>query len=378
MQNKIRNIVVAGTALLACSTALAGSKADIVVMTQNQFLGADLTPIIAAPPAQTNAAIIAALETMSGNNYPERVQALAESIHDKQPHLVALQEMYRFTCFDPLDPLGEGRCAQFPNAFNDYVDATIAELDGAYTVAAVVENLALPPAVLGLPGIPVYLPTVPTVPIFVQVLDRDVILARADVATSAVDFGCDKTSIDGCNYVHVAPFSLFGLDLFIERGFVAVDTTVNGEDYRFVNTHLEVERPDGTPQSIFFQTMQAIELLQALSGKPTNRRLIVAGDFNSSPTDVSGIGLPTAYQMLANAFTDVWYLRPGKPPGYTCCELGDLSNAPSLHDERIDLVFGLPAPAEVKANLLDAEVDDKTPSGLWPSDHAAVSAELSY
>ena len=26
----------------------------------------------------------------------------------------------------------------------------------------------------------------------------------------------------------------------------------------------------------------------------------------------------------------------------------------------------------------DADVDDKTLSGLWPSDHASVSAELSY
>ncbi|MBT8108987.1 MAG: hypothetical protein KJP17_12160 [Gammaproteobacteria bacterium] len=378
MQNKIRNAVLTGAALLACGTAFAASKADIVVMTQNQYLGADLTPIIAAPPGGTNAAIIAALETMSGNNYPERVQALARSIDDKQPHIVGLQEMYRFTCFDPLDPSGQGRCAQFPNAFNDYVDATIAELGGAYEVAAVVENLALPPAALPIPGIPVYLSTVPEVPIFVQVLDRDVILARADVQTSVVDFACDRASVDGCNYFHVAPFSLFGLDLFIERGFVAVDATVNGEEYRFVNTHLEVEQPNGTPPSIFFQTMQAVELLQTLAGNAADRRLIIAGDFNSSPTDVSAIGLPTAYQMLANFFTDVWTLRPGKPDGLTCCELGDLSNAPSLHDERIDLVFGLPAPTIVKANVLDAEVDDKTLSGLWPSDHASVSAELSY
>ena len=380
MKNRIRIAVLAGIAMLACGSALAGSKADIVVMTQNQYLGADLTPIIAAPPTQTNAAIIAALQTMSGNNYPERVQALTESIHDKQPHLVALQEMYRFTCSDPLEYLGIDRCAQFPNAFNDYVDATIAELDGAYEVAAVVENLALPPADLGLPGIPVDLPTGPAVPIFVQVLDRDVILARADVAedVDVVDFGCDKESVDGCNYFYAAPFKLFGLDLFVKRGFVAVDATVNGEEYRFVNTHLEVERPDGSPDSIIFQTLQAMELLQTLFANPTGRRLIVAGDFNSSPTDVSFISMPTPYQMLAQVYSDIWYLRPGKPPGYTCCELGDLSNAPSLHDERIDLVFSADMPVKVKANVLDAEVEDKTLSGLWPSDHASVSAELSY
>lgn len=378
MKNRIHIAVVAGIALLACGSALAGSKADIVVMTQNQYLGADLTPIIAAPPEGVNDAIKAALNTMSGNNYPERVQALAESIHDKQPHLVALQEMYRFNCYDPLESLGIDRCAQFPNAFNDYVDATIAELDGDYRVAAVIENLVLPPAGFPYPGIPVILDTIPAVPIFVQVLDRDVILARADVEAAPVPFICAKPLPQGCQYSVLAPFSLFGQNLVIQRGFLGVDATVNGEEYRFVNTHLEVERPDGTEGSIIVQTLQAMELLTVLDANETDRRLIVAGDFNSSPTDESFIGLPTAYQMLAQAYTDIWYLRPGNPPGYTCCELGDLSNAPSLHDERIDLVFSADMPVKVKANVLDAKVEDKTLSGLWPSDHASVSAELSY
>ena len=77
-------------------------------------------------------------------------------------------------------------------------------------------------------------------------------------------------------------------------------------------------------------------------------------------------------------FTVIWPLRPGKPPGFTCCELADLSNAPSQLYERIDLVLTFPAPTKVKANVLDAEVEDKTLSGLWPSDHASVSAELTY
>jgi len=65
--------LVALVALFACGTVLAGSKADIVVMTQNQYLGAELTPIIAADDAATaNAAMIAALTTLSNNNYPER------------------------------------------------------------------------------------------------------------------------------------------------------------------------------------------------------------------------------------------------------------------------------------------------------------------
>ena len=125
--------------------------------------------------------------------------------------------------------------------------------------------------------------------------------------------------------------------------------------------------------------MQASELLAAIFATfDASKQYIVAGDFNSSAADVSAINQPTPYEQMTVFFTDIWPLRPGKPPGFTCCELADLSNARSQHDERIDNVFTLPAPSKVKANVLDAEVKDKTLSGLWPSDHASVSAELTY
>ncbi len=142
--------------------------------------------------------------------------------------------------------------------------------------------------------------------------------------------------------------------------------------------------------------MQASELWGAILGhfNPA-QRLLVAGDFNSSPEDpalpfpVAGGVLHRPYQQFANAqlfddrtvpfaLTDIWALRPGKPDGFTCCELADLSNSASQHDERIDIIFAFPAPTAVKANALDDEAGDKTLSGLWPSDHASVSAELAY
>lgn len=81
-------------------------------MTQNQYLGADLGPIIAAgAPEAVKAAMIQALIDVSNNNYPERVQALDESILEKKPHLVALQEMFSFSC---LDPYGTQLCGLSP------------------------------------------------------------------------------------------------------------------------------------------------------------------------------------------------------------------------------------------------------------------------
>jgi endonuclease/exonuclease/phosphatase family metal-dependent hydrolase len=390
MNRKYTLAMCAAIGILTCLTAHAGSKADIVVMTQNQYLGADLAPIIEAnDAASANAAAIGALIALSNNNYPERVQALVESIRDKRPHLVALQEIYSFDC---IDPAAAGRCALFPNAFNDHLAATMRELGDDYYVAAVVQNITLAPPVLPIPGIPVVLDSSQP-PIFVSVIDRDVILARSDVPTSVVNFNCPlRQSLDGCNYNSVAPTAIGPFAFNIERGFVGVDATVAGETYRFVNTHLEVRQLGDSVASLYLQPAQASELWGALlnsgSFNPA-KPLIVAGDFNSAPADVSPLGLVTAYRqfvegktlygdLLPASLTDTWTLRPGKPDGFTCCELTDLSNTPSLHDRRIDIVFAWPAPAKVKSNVLDTEVEDKTLSGLWPSDHASLSAELSY
>jgi endonuclease/exonuclease/phosphatase family metal-dependent hydrolase len=186
---------------------------------------------------------------------------------------------------------------------------------------------------------------------------------------------------------------LLGTLINIERGFVGVDASVNGADYRFINTHLEVKLLGGNPAAAILQPAQATELWLAILNSGvlgSTKRLLVAGDFNSSPVDESPIPVPTAYQQLSGGmiitgqpmpfvFTDVWNLRPGKPAGLTCCELEDLSNSPSLNYERIDLIFAFPAPlGKTKANVLNADVEDKTLSGLWPSDHASVSARLTY
>ena len=388
-------------ALIANTTAAAKPNADIRVMTQNQYLGADLTPIIAAEsPEAFNAAVINALLAIAGNNLPARAAALADSIHSRKPHLVALQEMYAFECED----FGNGQCGLFQAAFNDHLTLTMEALGDDYRVAAVVENLSLPPAGLGLPGIPVFLAANSPPAFYVRVIDRDVILARAGVEATPVDLGCPegRDSLDGCNFAFVAttafpnPAGGDPIDINIERGYVAVDAVVSGVDYRFFNTHLEVRSLGGNPASVAIQAIQASELWGAvLRNFNSLQRLIIAGDFNSGPTDPV-LPFPTRtgelhppYQQLANgtlfgglplpvALTDIWPLRPGKPPGFTCCELADLSNAASQHDERIDIIFALPAPSSVKANVLGVDADDKTSSGHWPSDHASLSAELRY
>jgi endonuclease/exonuclease/phosphatase family metal-dependent hydrolase len=388
--NKVLLAVLSTAMALGCLPAYAGkNKADIKVMTQNQYLGADLAPVIAATEAEYPYAIVNALQAIAINNIPERAASLAESIADRQPHLVALQEVYAFGCTS-LVP-GYDACAVFGGAFNDHLaltEAALADMGSDYKVVAVLQNMTIPALPVFLPGIGT--PDDPVPAMVISVVDRDVILARGDVESSAVAIPCVSVipGVDpkpgpggiGCHYTAVADVETPLGDITVERGFIAVNATVNDADYLFVNSHLEIRQLGDSFDSLFLQPLQAMELTMALSNfvPDRDRRTILAGDFNSAPTDVHPIGWPTPYQQLSVPFFDTWKLRPGKSSGLTCCEAADLLNDPSSHDRRIDIVFANPTPAKVKSNVMDAKLEDKTASGLWPSDHASVITELTY
>lgn len=391
------SIVISGLLLPVLVCAAPPGKPDIVVMTQNQYLGADLMPIVAAQdPAEYNQAVLDAVFTVAANNAPERVQALADSILDRSPHLVGLQEMFRFDCveFGTIP----GACLLFDAAMNDHLELTLEALGPHYYEAATVNNLTIPGADFSLPGLPVFLDADLVPDVFIQVLDRDVILARSDVSATVSPLPCigGKPSVDGCNFFMIASADALGETLNIERGFVSVDAAIGGQDYRFVNTHLEVQYPAPTQDAPFIQAVQATELLatMTLSPPPGGTKLIIAGDINSNPlaapfmTSFGLLAYPP-YQQLATGvdytglplsapYTDIWDMRPGKPKGLTCCQAADLSNHASMLYERIDVIFTLPAPARVKANVLDNAPADKTPTGLWPSDHTSMVGRLFF
>ena len=249
-------IIAAVLFVLPAQGLLADEVGHVKVMTQNQYLGADLTPLALAgaipdpdeAAAAFNMALIEVLGTIAANNYPERVLSLAQTIVDKNPDLVGLQEVWAFGC-TPTSATIPDPCSIFEPAFSDHLPATLAALDdlgGDYTMAAQSQNLTIMDVGFPVPGVPVFLDDDPFPDIFVTVMDRDVILARKKVRANPVDFDCSRPSLDGCNFVNVASTSLGGIPLNIERGFVAVDAVVKGDNYRFVNTHLEVRFPDPT------------------------------------------------------------------------------------------------------------------------------------
>jgi hypothetical protein len=398
-----RFLLASVSASLLCATgaAFAAPPSQIDVMTQNQYLGANLDPVVAACSGgdltACNTAVVTALNQVAETIPDQRYVALAREITLRRPDVVGLQEAFEFSCV-PADsnfpypaPPGNG-CDFGPiaGAFSDHLQGTMDALGGKYVAKAVVENLDI------------WLPIVtPVGGAYIHVLDRDVILVRAglDASSSVVDYDpvCGYPSADGCNYTVVAETSIGGVPLRIERGFVGIDVTVGGKAYRVVNTHLEVREPaPGNPLSRYFQAAQAYQLLQTLPFGLAGQQLIVVGDFNSAPGDEPyGPIIPpymqfeTPVALGGGGFTDAWTMRPGTATGrgaplvgLSCCQDEDLENRHSTLYERIDLVWSLGRPSKVlNARVIGETAASKTMpkgTGLWPSDHAAVAATLRY
>jgi endonuclease/exonuclease/phosphatase family metal-dependent hydrolase len=390
--------------LLLASGTHAFAAVRIKVLTYNQYLGGDIQTLAQAD--DLNAALVALLEQIAASHFPERAQQQAKLILRQRPHLVALQEAWTLECV----PVSGDACddPRIAGAFQDFLAITLDALGPAYELAAVVRSSDYTSFNLVIDGnSPQPLSGVPFTLDGEQALllasEQVAILARTDSvgASSVVDFPGCTPSLDGCLYdarlpvdVQVAPGTrIVGS---VARGFVGVDATVGDRDYRFVTTHLEIQEPDpGNPLSGFFQAAQAAQLIGTLDVTPGDGTVIVAGDLNSAPTDEpipgpvplpppfdAGI-VPPYQQFVAAGYADVWELRPGSLPGFTCCQDADLRNRKSKLGERIDLIFSSEELRKVRqASVLGARTGDKTRridgDRLWPSDHGGVVAQLRY
>jgi len=340
----------------------------LTVYTRNLYIGTDFDPVLAALQGSGSAVDAArtAFNEIAQTKFPQRATALATEIEAIRPHLIGLQEVFDFRL--------NGQHGDLP--FIDYLQTLLAALEARhlhYRVAAVVNtiNLTFSLDFLPLAGDEV-----------LQVLDRNVILVRSDVDTTVADFHCLHPSADGCNYTVLLPLPP-PLPNAVVRGFVGVDAVVDGAIYRFVTTHLEVGAI-GAQELTAIQKAQAAELVVTIGlATPPKRPVILAGDFNSAPTDAAG----SVYDIIRAAFyADTWQrnvFKSLRADGFTCCQNSDLNNDESLLDGRIDLIF-------VKNNLGvlpfsftglvlsvvigDEPISDSQPK--WSSDHAGPFAVL--
>ena len=169
------------------------SARTATVMTRNLYLGATLTPILAAlASGDTNAIVGAATQTwaaVQATNPPERMAAIADEIVAAGPDLVGLQEVTRWTTYT-FDP--QTGATTDPVVAYDFLELLLGALAarGVHyhaVVGATADNFASPP-------IPILAGAAfPTAA--VQLADRDVILARDDVGTTNARTGTYETIV---------------------------------------------------------------------------------------------------------------------------------------------------------------------------------------
>jgi endonuclease/exonuclease/phosphatase family metal-dependent hydrolase len=372
-------------ALLVFSPALwsAGNN-KIKVMTYNQYIGADLKPILETVNRNDfNDELVAALQGITANRFKDRVKRQAAIIARERPDVVALQEVWRFRCSDLTPALPNQGCnnPSIKGAFVDFLEELLAALNAqgeGYRAVSRVQNLDL--AALSESGFPSGIHfDINGAEAILNGVDRGVILVRNDVPARAVNFRpvCPgRVSINGCIYdLLLTTPTPFGT-LTIPHGYSGADVRVGQKIYRIVNTHLEQRDP-----VIFIQAEQADELIKALNQTtPRNRTLLVLGDLNSTPNDDEFPRVVPPYQQFIDAdYTDAWTLRRPFTPGYTCCQAESLLNTGTNLRRRIDFIFSRRPIKGGNIRLVGARQADKTPPiRLWPSDHAGIVAELRY
>ncbi len=316
----------------------------IRVMTRNLYVGADVDPIVEAAAAGASMEEIAGLvdvafQTMMITNYPERAAAFADEIQRSRPHMVGLQEVSIIEAGGTtLD-------------FLAILEYELAQRNLDYRVAGKIKNIDL---------------TVPSGAVgFVRLVDYDVVLARGDVETA---------NVQEQNYWAKLEFDLGGIPLVIGRGWVAVDARVGHRDFRFVGTHLE-------PASPLIQQLQAAELMDILDN--VDMPVVLVGDLN---TRADGSTTPTYATLMDAGYVDVWTRRLGRPDdGFTYCHAANLLNPIQQFYERIDFILvknetvasqRFAVGAIVIARIVGEEQRDRTPAGLWPSDHGGLVARF--
>jgi hypothetical protein len=84
--------------------------------------------------------------------------------------------------------------------------------------------------------------------------------------------------------------------------------------------------------------------------------------------------------MLRAGFVDGWIEAMDGTPGFTAGQTDDLNNVPSLIDHTVDYVMhnedGFVDAVAGSGDIVGEELDDRTPSGLWPSDHAGIALTM--
>jgi hypothetical protein len=314
----------------------------VTVMTQNVYAGFDIFRVFAeceATPEACPLIVNEAYEIVLANDFAARAEAIALEVQQKRPHIIGVQELVLWRS-GPHTPGGPP-------------DATIVESDYFATLLEALHGKGLnyEAIILSQAGGDRELKREVGVddngnPVFEDIRQTGfaTILARTDLPPSQFQV---SNPLSG-NYA---------LDSI--RAWQSVDVMADGLSFRLISTQLG--RNSVNPSL-------AIELLDPEGPAGTELPTIVLGDFNLDVDNAL-----TAYEVLLNGgFTDPWtMLHPGEP-GFTCCQAEVLTNDPSMLSGRFDVVLSRNGLVALDAEIVGEELADRTPSGLWPSDHAGI------
>ena len=319
---------------------------QLIVMTYNVYVGGSAEAVLAVENLlQVPTEVANMYNSVVASDFPGRAAAIAESIKASQPHIIGLQEISLIRQQSPGDRIAGGTVPA-EEVVLDFLEILMSALQAeglSYEVAGKVENIDVEMPMFTDTGI-----------VDVRLTDYDVILSRSDVVVSRPM---------SANYTNSLTVEMLGLE--VKRGYTAVDATVSGTTYRMVNTHLEAFVEEA-------RVAQTRELVDVLSEETLP--IILLGDFN---TPAPG---GTAYQILLSAgYVDLWQMD-SQGTGNTCCQAAELQNDMSNHSVRIDQIFvrNLGLPVSVMTHTIGDKPSDRIASGLWPSDHAGVVAQLIF
>lgn len=337
-------------ALVVLLGAIGPAAADVVVMSRNLYVGADVGPptqaVLTGDPNLIIPAVTQFYARVQASNLPERSMAFAAEIARTQPTLIGLQEASLFR----TGPFGGGPPTTVASDSLQLLLGALSARGLSYAPVVITTNSDVTLPYLSTTGLA-----------NLRLTDREVILARTDLPSHHFSL----SNPQGGNFTArlSLPIGTTGGTLELVRGWASIDASYGGQEFRFLSTHLEEFDP--------LQTLQALELLAGVAGGPLPT--VVVGDLNS-PADGSGGQALNAF--LAAGYHDAWaQLHPGDP-GYTWGPDDNLLNPLHAATQRIDylLTHGALFPREV--SLIGVAPEERTPSGLWPSDHAGVVGTL--
>jgi endonuclease/exonuclease/phosphatase family metal-dependent hydrolase len=323
------------------------------VMTRNIYLGGNIAkPLGATTPEEFARLNGEVWTTVENTNFRARARLLAREIRRTRPDLIGLQEVALWR--------------RSPDGFSD----------GSQTKANIVvyDFLRILRRALKARGLKYRLGSVQSEADVEGPTDRgyDVRLTMRDVILVKRKKGLRVRRKGGKNFKSAISLTTVAGPVTVKRGYTFVDAVYKRRKFRFVDTHLES-----------FTDSHRLDQAEELVGRngPTRVRkpVILVGDMNSDRNNADSAD-PAAYNAIRDAgFRDAWItIRGRNAKGYACClDREDLLDPPpGPFDHRIDHIFTKPKIGGTRARIVGTDPDNRTSSGLWPSDHGGWVATL--